>query len=120
MVIGCNKEFKAKQLLAKHCTVAHGYQLRAGSPKPLLRNRSSFYLLTTPLTQASRFVCKCLSRQTLKKYARKTSKQIDFAEVNRECKLILAFALHPSYCANAIATEPNFHSFEKGKKRRGT
>ena len=84
-VLGCNKEFKSKQLCAKHYASSHGYLLRSGSPKPAdMRNRQLFHLLTTPLTQASRFVCKCL--KNLKKYARKPSRLIDFADVAKDCK----------------------------------
>lgn len=56
--------------------------VRATSPKPLLRNRSSFCLLTTPMSQATRFVCKCVF--DIRKAARKPTKLIEFAEVTKE------------------------------------
>jgi hypothetical protein len=62
--------------------VAHGCMVRVTSPKPLLRNRSSFYLLTTPMSQASRFVCKCVFN--IRKSARKPTRLIEFAEVTKE------------------------------------
>lgn len=88
-VNGCGREFKLKQLLVKHCGVAHGYFAKANNPPgqnsprpPAMRNRTSFYLLTTPMTQAAR-VC-CTNSIKLKKLARKPFKLVDLAELNKE------------------------------------
>lgn len=88
-VNGCGREFKQKQLLLKHCGVAHGYFAKTNnmpgqnSPRPpAMRNRNSFYLLTTPMTQAAR-VC-CTNTIKLKKLARKPFKLVDLGELNKE------------------------------------
>jgi hypothetical protein len=91
-VNGCGREFKLKQALVKHCGVAHGY-----FPKPavsntagqtnnqrtsMMRNRTSFYLYTTPMTHAARLVCTGAIK--LKRLARKPFKAVDLTELNRE------------------------------------
>lgn len=88
-VNGCGREFKQKQLLLKHCGIAHGYFAKTNnmpgqnSPRPpAMRNRNSFYLLTTPMTQAAR-VC-CTGTIKLKKLARKPFKLVDLGELNKE------------------------------------
>lgn len=89
-VNGCGREFKMKQLLVKHCGVAHGYfaktNVPAGGPNsprpPPMRNRTSFYLYTTPMTKAARLVCPKTIRMF--KLARKPFKLIELAELNKE------------------------------------
>jgi len=73
----------------KHCGTAHGYFAKTNNPPgqnsprpPAMRNRTSFYLLTTPMTRAAR-VC-CTNTIKLKKLARKPFKLIDLSELNKE------------------------------------
>lgn len=88
-VNGCGREFKQKQLLVKHCGVAHGYFAKTNPPTgpnsprpPPIRNRTSFYLYTTPMTQAARLVCTKTIR--MYKLARKPFKLVELAELNKE------------------------------------
>ncbi|CAH1393761.1 unnamed protein product [Nezara viridula] len=57
-IIGCAKEFKVKAQLARHYATAHGIAVRAGSPRPIMKTRTAFYLATTPLTRLSRRLCR--------------------------------------------------------------
>lgn len=89
-VLGCGREFKMKQLLVKHCGIAHGYfakqmQTPAGANSarpPPIRNRTAFYLYTTPMTQAARLVCSNTIR--MRKLSRKPFKLIELSELNKE------------------------------------
>lgn len=88
-VNGCGREFKMKQLLVKHCGIAHGYFAKTNNPPgqnsprpPAMRNRTSFYLQTTPMTRAAR-IC-CTNSIKLKKLARKPFKLVDLSELNKE------------------------------------
>jgi metastasis-associated protein MTA len=94
-VNGCGKEFKLKQLLVKHCGIAHGYFAKPATPvgqnnggpggnqRPApIRNRTAFYLHTTPMTQAARNVCTQTIR--LQKLARKPFKIVELADLNKE------------------------------------
>jgi hypothetical protein len=78
-----------KQLLIKHCGIAHGYFAKTNVPPgqnpprvPAIRNRTAFHLLTTPMTQAARYACALTIK--LKKLARKPFKLVDLAELNKE------------------------------------
>jgi hypothetical protein len=90
-VNGCGREFKMKQLLIKHCGVAHGYFPKVNNPnqaqndaqqRSVVRNRTAFFLLTTPMTRAARFVC----TQTIKlrKLAKRPFKLVELSELNKE------------------------------------
>jgi metastasis-associated protein MTA len=46
-----------KSQLARHCAVSHGIMMRGGSPRPVMKTRTAFYLRTTPLTKVARTVC---------------------------------------------------------------
>ncbi|KAI0243021.1 Metastasis-associated protein MTA1 [Lamellibrachia satsuma] len=50
----CGKEFRLKSHLARHLATAHGLAIRAGSPRPVMKTRAAFCLITTPLTRISR------------------------------------------------------------------
>lgn len=82
-----------KQLLAKHCAIAHGYFTKSnlvqgpqatgcGSARIPVRNRTAFHLLTTPMTRAARCACPQIVR--VKKLARRPFKLVDLGELNRE------------------------------------
>lgn len=88
-VNGCGREFKMKQLLVKHCGVAHGYFAKTNlppgqnSPRPsAVRNRTSFFLLTTPMTKAARLTCTNAVR--VRKLSRKPFKLVELLELNKE------------------------------------
>lgn len=88
-VNGCGREFKLKQLLVKHCGTAHGYFAKTNlppgqnNPRPsAIRNRTSFYLLTTPMTKAARITCP--NSIKLKKLPRKPFKLVELVELNKE------------------------------------
>lgn len=86
-VSGCGKEFKMKQLLVKHCGIAHGYFAKSSNPpgqndRPAIRNRTAFYLLTTPMTKAARLVATDVIK--LRKLSKKPFKLVDLAELNRQ------------------------------------
>jgi hypothetical protein len=77
-----------KQLLVKHCGVAHGYFAKPNIPPgqnqrpPPIRNRTAFYLWTTPMTKAARNVC--TNTIKLRKLTRKPFKLVELAELNKE------------------------------------
>lgn len=54
------KEFKLKAHLARHYATAHGLAIRSGSPRPIMKTRTAFYLFSTPLTRVSRRLCRNL------------------------------------------------------------
>ncbi|KAF7381417.1 hypothetical protein HZH66_013811 [Vespula vulgaris] len=62
----CGKEFKLKAHLSRHYASAHGVDLRgsgasggggSGSPRPVMKTRSAFYLRTPALARAARRLC---------------------------------------------------------------
>ncbi|XP_020283471.1 metastasis-associated protein MTA3 isoform X2 [Pseudomyrmex gracilis] len=62
----CGKEFKLKAHLSRHYASAHGVDLRgttgsggggSGSPRPVMKTRSAFYLRTSSLARAARRLC---------------------------------------------------------------
>ena len=42
------QDFKMKSQLARHYATAHGFAMRTGSPRPVMKTRTAFYLHTTP------------------------------------------------------------------------
>jgi len=88
-VNGCGREFKLKQLLVKHCGIAHGYFAKTNlppgqdGPRPsAIRNRTSFYLLTTPMTKAARLTC--TNSIKIRKLSRKPFKLVELINLNKE------------------------------------
>ena len=51
-----------KNQLARHYAASHGFAMRAGSPRPVMKTRTAFYLHTTPLTRVSRRICSDILR----------------------------------------------------------
>ena len=45
-----------KAHLARHLANTHGLAIRSGSPRPVMKTRAAFCLITTALTRASRQV----------------------------------------------------------------
>ncbi|XP_058117712.1 metastasis-associated protein MTA1 [Anopheles ziemanni] len=81
-IVNCGKEFKLKAHLARHYTQAHGIQIRSGSPRPIMKTRTAFYLHTTLTTRLSRQLCRHIIRS--KKAARQPSYAINIASVKQE------------------------------------
>ncbi|ESP02280.1 hypothetical protein LOTGIDRAFT_180212 [Lottia gigantea] len=77
-------EFKLKTHLARHLATAHGLAIRPGSPKPVMKTRTAFCLVTTALTRLSRRLCKDLLRP--KHAARLPFIPINIAAIKQECK----------------------------------
>ncbi|KAL1501142.1 hypothetical protein ABEB36_006526 [Hypothenemus hampei] len=80
---GCGKEFKLKAHLGRHYATAHGIAVRAGSPRPVMKTRTAFYLLTTALTRLSRRLCRHIMRP--RHAARAPSFAINIQAVKQEC-----------------------------------
>lgn len=83
-IVNCDKEFKVKAHLARHYAQAHGIAIRSGSPRPIMKTRTAFYLHTTGATKVSRRLCRHIIRS--KKAARQPSYAINLQAVKLECK----------------------------------
>lgn len=82
-IANCDKEFKVKAHLARHYAQAHGIAIRSGSPRPIMKTRTAFYLQTTGATKLSRRLCRHIIRS--KKAARQPSYAINLQAVKQEC-----------------------------------
>lgn len=82
-IANCDKEFKLKAHLARHYAQAHGIAIRSGSPRPIMKTRTAFYLHTTGVTKLSRRLCRHIIRS--KKAARQPSYAINLQAVKLEC-----------------------------------
>lgn len=82
-IVNCGKEFKVKAHLARHYAQAHGIAIRSGSPRPIMKTRTAFYLHTTGATKLSRRLCRHIIRS--KKAARQPSFAINIQAVKQEC-----------------------------------
>jgi len=78
------QEFKLKAHLARHYATAHGLAIRSGSPRPIMKTRTAFYLCTTPLTRISRRLCRHLIQP--RHAARAPFWPINIPSVKQECK----------------------------------
>ncbi|WAR19041.1 MTA1-like protein, partial [Mya arenaria] len=83
-ITGCGKEFRSKQQLARHLATAHGLAIRAGSPRPVMKTRAAFCLVTTSLTRISRYLCKDLLRP--RHASRCPFIPINIAVIKQECQ----------------------------------
>lgn len=83
-IVNCGKEFKVKAHLARHYAQSHGIAIRSGSPRPIMKTRTAFYLHTTAITKLSRRLCRQIIRS--KKAARQPSFAINIQAVKQECK----------------------------------
>ncbi|KAF4517294.1 hypothetical protein B566_EDAN008628 [Ephemera danica] len=84
-IINCGKEFKLKAHLARHYATAHGLAIRSGSPRPIMKTRTAFYLCSTPLTRISRRLCRSLLLP--RHAARAPFWPINIGAVKQECQL---------------------------------
>nr|CAD7394047.1 unnamed protein product [Timema cristinae] len=87
-LVNCGKEFKLKAQLARHYATAHGLAIRSGSPRPIMKTRTAFYLCTTPLTRISRRLCRHLIQP--RHAARAPFWPINIPSVKQECQLHMA------------------------------
>lgn len=85
-IANCDKEFKLKAHLARHYAQAHGIAIRSGSPRPIMKTRTAFYLQTTGVTKLSRRLCRHIIRS--KKAARQPSYAINLQAVKLECEFV--------------------------------
>ncbi|XP_076463622.1 metastasis-associated protein MTA3-like [Babylonia areolata] len=106
-IAGCGKEFKLKTHLARHLATAHGLSIQPGSPRPVMKTRAAFCLITTPLTRVSRHVCRDILRP--RHAARCCFVPINTAAIKQECQLRLAQEskyVPPVYKARHTTMEP--------------
>lgn len=82
---GCGKEFKLKAHLGRHYATAHGIVVRSGSPRPIMKTRTAFYLFTTPITRISRRLCRHIMRP--RHAARAPFFAINIQAVKQECSI---------------------------------
>lgn len=87
-LVNCGKEFKLKAHLARHYATAHGLAIRSGSPRPIMKTRTAFYLCTTPLTRISRRLCRHLIQP--RHAARAPFWPINIPSVKQECQVHMA------------------------------
>lgn len=78
------KEFRLKAHLARHLATAHGLVVRSGSPRPVMKTRAAFCLITTPLTRISRRLCKDILNP--RRAARSPFIPVNIAAIKQECK----------------------------------
>lgn len=86
-IVNCGKEFKLKTHLARHYAQAHGIAISSGSPRPIMKTRTAFYLHTNPMTRLARLMCRNFVKP--KKAARQSSYAINSQLVKQECKFLL-------------------------------
>ena len=79
------QEFRLKAHLARHLATVHGLAIRAGSPRPVMKTRAAFCLITTPLTRISRQVCADILN--IHRSARQPFTPINIALIKQECEL---------------------------------
>lgn len=78
------QEFRLKAHLARHLATAHGLVVRSGSPRPVMKTRAAFCLITTPLTRISRRLCKDILNP--RRAARSPFIPVNIAAIKQECK----------------------------------
>lgn len=93
-----------KTHLARHYAQSHGLAISAGSPRPIMKTRTAFYLQTNPMTRLARIICRHLIKP--RKAARLTSYAINLQLVKQECTY-LSFYLCYCYDFFYIYTQEN-------------
>ncbi|XP_037029034.1 metastasis-associated protein MTA3 isoform X2 [Bradysia coprophila] len=86
-IVNCGKEFKVKAHLARHYAQYHGIAIRSGSPRPIMKTRTAFYLHTNGATKLSRRICRQIIRS--KKAARQPSFAINIQAAKQEFSLAM-------------------------------
>ncbi|XP_044011912.1 metastasis-associated protein MTA3 isoform X2 [Aphidius gifuensis] len=90
----CGKEFKLKAHLSRHYASVHGVDYRgnssgginncgSGSPRPVMKTRSAFYLRTSVLARAARRLCSIQLR--IRHFARSPHQQINSTPLRQLC-----------------------------------
>lgn len=87
-ISGCGKDFKLKAHLARHLATAHGLAIQPGSPRPVMKTRAAFCLVTTELTRISRRLCVDILKP--RHVARCPFTPINTSIIKQECQLRLA------------------------------
>ncbi|RUS76393.1 hypothetical protein EGW08_015844, partial [Elysia chlorotica] len=82
------QEFKLKAHLARHLATAHGLAIQPGSPRPVMKTRAAFCLVTTELTRISRRLCVDILKP--RHVARCPFTPINTSIIKQECQLRLA------------------------------
>lgn len=83
-IANCGKDYQSSADLAKHYAHNHGIAIRSGSPRPIMKTRTAFYLRTNSTTRLSRILCRHLIRS--KKAARQPQYAVNLVVVKQECK----------------------------------
>ena len=99
------QEFRLKAFLAKHLATAHGLAIRPGSPRPVMKTRAAFCLITTPLTRTSRQVCADILQ--IRRAARQPVTHLNIALIKQECKITVA-PVNAALCVRNTSTEVVF------------
>ncbi|XP_037947868.1 metastasis-associated protein MTA3 isoform X3 [Teleopsis dalmanni] len=81
-IVNCGKDFKLKTHLARHYAQAHGIAISSGSPRPIMKTRTAFFLHTNPMTRLARVLCRNIIKS--KKAARQSSFAINTQLVKQE------------------------------------
>lgn len=111
-IVNCGKEFKLKTHLARHYAQAHGIAIRSGSPRPIMKTRTAFFLQTTLPTKLSRKLCRHLIKP--RKAARQPTYAINTQAVKMECELGRRTLLFPRYQVGfCVLTTFCFFSFSR-------
>lgn len=76
-----------KAHLARHYATSHNLAVRTGSPRPIMKTRTAFYLHATFLTKASRRLCQ--SHVPPRHIARSPFYPINIHAFKTECKFYL-------------------------------
>ena len=84
MILNSFQEFRLKAHLARHLATAHGLVVRSGSPRPVMKTRAAFCLITTPLTRISRRLCKDILNP--RRAARSPFIPVNIAAIKQECR----------------------------------
>lgn len=80
-----------KNQLARHYAQNHGYSMRSGSPRPVMKTRTAFYLHTTPMTRVARRLCSDILNS--RKAARAPFWPVNVIMIKQECMLLELQAL---------------------------
>lgn len=74
-----------KNQLARHYAQNHGYSMRSGSPRPVMKTRTAFYLHTTPMTRVARRLCGDILKP--RHAARAPFWPVNVMMIKQECKI---------------------------------
>lgn len=106
------QEFKLKAHLARHYATAHGLAIRSGSPRPIMKTRTAFYLSTTALTRLARRLCRHIMMP--RHAARAPFWPINVPAIKQECK---SAWLADSYLSFVLVTSSLWHLSASSSKK---